>query len=260
VAPKGPSPLTDRPTPAIVLTLREYGEADLLVTFLAPGGGRLTGIAKHARKSRRRFVHCLEPLSRVNFFLAPSRGELEFIQKGELVQAFPSLRRDLKRLAVAALLAEVAGLLAGPPEARSEIFATLEEALGLLEAGVPPESLLPLFLLRLLGSGGYRPRLSPCLQCGREPAGSPLFFHIPRGGVLCAACRQGVPGASLPLSPGAWKLLRLAQDLPRDKLSRLRFPASQREQSLAVFRALLAHHVGQDLKSWPFWEKVISRR
>ena len=91
--------MTERQTPAIVLTVREYGEADLMVNFLTPGYGPLTGIAKHARKSRRRFAHCLEPLSRVVFFLSPRSGrDLEFLQKGELVKSFPALRRDLKRL------------------------------------------------------------------------------------------------------------------------------------------------------------------
>ena len=61
--------MTAQQTPAIVLTVRDYGEADLLVTFLTPGQGPVTGIAKHAKKSRRRFAHCLEPLSRVVFFL-----------------------------------------------------------------------------------------------------------------------------------------------------------------------------------------------
>ena len=87
--------MTERQTPAIVLTVREYGEADLMVNFLSPEYGALTGIAKHARKSRRRFAHCLEPLSRVMFFLSPRAGrDLEFLQKGELVQSFPALRRD----------------------------------------------------------------------------------------------------------------------------------------------------------------------
>ena len=187
--------MTERQTPAIVLTVREYGEADLLVNFLTPGYGPLTGIAKHARKSRRRFAHCLEPLSRVVFFLSPRPGrDLEFLQKGELVKSFPSLRRDLKRLGAAAVLAEVAGLLAGPPEAYQEIFAALEEALALLEQGLPPDSLLPAFLLHLLGLGGYRPRLHHCGVCGHEPA-PPLNFSLPRGGMFCGACRGPGPRA-----------------------------------------------------------------
>lgn len=248
--------MTERQTPAIVLTVREYGEADLMVNFLTPGYGPLTGIAKHARKSRRRFAHCLEPLSRVVFFLSPRSGrDLEFLQKGELVKSFPALRRDLLRLGAAAILAEVAGLLAGPPEAYQEIFAALEEALTLLEQGFPPGSLLPAFLIHLLGLGGYRPRLHHCGVCGAEPT-PPLAFSLPRGGMFCGACRSQAPGPLLPLSPGAWKLLRLAQDLPRDKLSRLRFPAPQRDQSLTIFKAFLRYHLGKDLKSWSFWDKV----
>ena len=246
-------------TPAIVLLVRDYGEADRLVTFLTPGQGRLTGIAKHAKKSRRRFPHVLEPLNRVDFFLSHRPGaDLEFIQKGELVDSFPALRRDLKRLGAAAVLAELAGLLAGPPEAYAQIFATLEEVLGLLEAGGPPDSLLPAFLLRFLSLGGYGPRLSPCLHCGLEPT-PPLHFSVPRGGVLCRACSRGAPGPVLPLGLGTWKLLRLAQGLPRDRLSRLRFPALQREQSLNIFKAFLRHHLGREMKSWSFWEKVGGR-
>lgn len=249
--------MTDRQTPAIILTVRAYGEADLLVTFVTPGEGRLTGIAKHARKSRRRFAHCLEPLSRVVFFLSPRPGrDLEFLQKGELVRSFSSLRRDLPRLAAAVVLAEVAGWLAGPPEAIGEIFATLEEALGLLDqGGSPPDSLLPAFLLRLLTLGGYGPRLDRCLQCGREPA-PPLHFSIPRGGVLCGPCGSGAPGPLLPLSPGTWRLLSLAQGMDREKLSRLRFPRQQRDQAMAIFKAFLSHYLGRPIKSWSFWEKV----
>ena len=93
--------MTERQTPAIVLTVREYGEADLMVNFLTPGYGPLTGIAKHARKSRRRFAHCLEPLSRVVFFLSPVPAGTGVSAEGRAGKSFPALRRDLKRLGAA---------------------------------------------------------------------------------------------------------------------------------------------------------------
>lgn len=243
-------------TPAIVLSVKPYGEADLLVTFLTPSQGRLTGIAKHARRSRRRFANCLEPLNRVTFFLGARRGELEFLQTGELMDSFPTLRRDLKRLGVAALLAELAGLLAAPPEAGGTIFQTMEEALRLLDQGLAAtDSLLPAFLLRLLTLGGYGPRLAACLGCGREPEG-PVYFSIPRGGIFCASCRGEAAGPIPALTPGTWKSLRLAQTLTLDKLTRLRLPDRQRKESLALLRAFLRHHLGRDLKAWAFWDKV----
>jgi DNA repair protein RecO (recombination protein O) len=245
-------------TPAIVLNVKPYGEADLLVTFLTPGQGCLTGMAKHALRSRRRFANCLEPLNKVTFFLGSRRGELEFLQKGELLNSFPALRRDLKRLGAAALLAELAGLLAAPPEAVGTIFQTMEEALRLLDQGqAPSDSLLPPFLLRLLTLGGYGPRLAACLSCSRESEG-PVYFSIPRGGIFCASCRGEAAGPILALTPGTWKSLRLAQGLALDKLSRLRLPEFQRNESLALFRAFLRHHLGRDLKAWGFWDKVVS--
>ncbi len=248
--------MSSRQTPAIVLQVRDYGEADRLVNFLTPDAGRVSGVAKHAKKSRRRFANCLEPLNRVVFHLSTrARGDLEFIQQGELVNPFPNLRRDLRRLAAAALLAELAGELSAPPETTAAIFQTLNQALEFLDRGAEPDSLLPPFFLHILKLGGYGPLWETCRQCGQEPA-PPLYFSIPRGGVVCGPCSKEAPGPLLPLNPGAWKLLRLSQELPPEKLTRLRFPQPQRDQSLAILRTFLRHHLGRDLKSWSFWEKI----
>jgi DNA repair protein RecO (recombination protein O) len=244
-------------TPAIILAVKDYGEADRLVTFLTPARGRITGVAKHARRSKKRFAHCLEPLSRVTLFLSDrAKGDLEFLEKGEAVRSFPSLRRDLARLGAGALLAELAGEMASPPEATAGLFVTLETALAFLEEGAPPDSLLPGFLLHLVRLGGYGLSLDRCLACGLEPQ-PPLVVSLPRGGVLCGACGRGAPGPLVSVNPGTWKLLRLAQGLPPEKLSRLRFPPEQRRQSLTLLRLFIRHHLGRDLKAWAFWDKVV---
>uniref|UniRef100_A0A7C3SKL0 DNA repair protein RecO n=1 Tax=Desulfobacca acetoxidans TaxID=60893 RepID=A0A7C3SKL0_9BACT len=243
-------------TPAIVLTVKDLGEADRLVTFLTPDRGRLTGLAKHAKKSRQRFANVLEPLNRVDFYLsARPAGDLEFLQKGALIRSFSALRRDLRRLGAAAVLAELAGELASPPEAAAPVFAALEDALGHLETGVPADSILTAFALHLLKLGGYAFRLAACVICGQEPA-PPLCFSIPQGGVVCGACQKSAPSPLVALNPGTWKLLRRSQEMPRDKLPRLVFPVWQRNQSLAVIRTFLRYHLGRELKSWSFWEKV----
>ncbi len=245
-------------SPAIILTVKDIGEADRLVTFLTPIKGRLTGLAKHAKKSRKRFPNVLEPLNRVEFFLSErTGGDLEFLQKGELIQAFPSLRRDLPRLAAAAVLAELAGELASPPEAAAPVFAALEEALARLENGQPPDSLLISRMLQLLKLGGYGFHLSTCLICGQEPK-PPLYFSIPRGGVACGQCRQGAPSPFVAINPGVRKLMQQAQEMSKELLPRLIFPPQQRDQCLVVLRAFLRYHLGRELKSWSFWEKVAS--
>ena len=58
-----PAPLT---TPAIVLRSWSFGESDKIVSFLTESHGKLTGIAKGAKRSRKRFANSLEPFSLVN--------------------------------------------------------------------------------------------------------------------------------------------------------------------------------------------------
>jgi DNA repair protein RecO (recombination protein O) len=53
---------------AIILQVKPFQESDLIVNFFSADLGRLVGIAKGAKKSKKRFSHCLEPLSRVRLF------------------------------------------------------------------------------------------------------------------------------------------------------------------------------------------------
>jgi DNA repair protein RecO (recombination protein O) len=152
------------------------------------------------------------------------------------------------------VLAELAGELSTPPETTGEIFRTMNLALEFLDNGAEPGSLLPPFLLQLLKLGGYGPRWDACRVCGREP-GAPLYFSVSQGGVVCGPCSRASAGLLLPLNAGTWKLLRLAQEMPPEKLTRLRFPAPQRDQSLALLKRFLRHHLGRELRSWSFWEK-----
>jgi DNA repair protein RecO (recombination protein O) len=58
---------------AIILRTRDYSESDRLITFFTRNQGQLTGIAKGARRSKKRFVHTLEPLSHVFITYADRR-------------------------------------------------------------------------------------------------------------------------------------------------------------------------------------------
>jgi DNA repair protein RecO (recombination protein O) len=52
-------------TEAIVLRTYPMREADLLVTLFTRAEGKLRGVARSAKKSKKRFGGALEPLTRV---------------------------------------------------------------------------------------------------------------------------------------------------------------------------------------------------
>ena len=48
---------------SIIMRVKDFGESDLLITFFTPDEGKIKGIAKGARRSRARFVNCLDIFS-----------------------------------------------------------------------------------------------------------------------------------------------------------------------------------------------------
>jgi DNA repair protein RecO (recombination protein O) len=62
---------------ALVLRTYKLGEADLIVVFLTRDRGKKRGVAKHARRSRKRFGGALEPLTEVRVaYFEKERREL----------------------------------------------------------------------------------------------------------------------------------------------------------------------------------------
>ena len=99
--------MTIRQDEAIILRTRDYRESDRLITFFSRSQGQLTGIAKGARRSKKRFVHTLEPLSHVLITYADrSSSGLVRIDASELKNGFIELRNDVTRLGYASLSCE----------------------------------------------------------------------------------------------------------------------------------------------------------
>lgn len=175
-------------TPAFVLRTRPYGESDLIVTFITERHGKLTGIGKGARNSKRRFPGTLQPFLQVRLvFRQRAATELAFLLRCELIQALPGITRDLDRYAAASYVLDLTDRLVLGQESGTEVYALVREALELLAAGAPPDPLLRALELHLLRTSGYAPALDHCRACG-APADTALFLVVDRGGLLCRRC------------------------------------------------------------------------
>src|SRR5512143_74416 len=95
-------------TPALVLRTRPFGESDRIATFITEQHGKVTGIAKGAKNSRRRFAGTLEPFVQVRaiFQLRPGT-DLVFLARCELLQALRSFTRDLDRFGAGSYVLEL---------------------------------------------------------------------------------------------------------------------------------------------------------
>ncbi len=92
----------------IVLRYWEYGEKDLIVSFVSPEWGRLQGIAKGAKVSRKRFGPALDLFVWSNFFFQERKNSnLVFIQKLSPISLFEKIRINYQSILYALGLLEM---------------------------------------------------------------------------------------------------------------------------------------------------------
>jgi DNA repair protein RecO (recombination protein O) len=183
----------------VVLRTWKLGEADRIIVFLTRGHGKVRAVAKGVRKTKSKFGSRLEPISHVALQLYEGR-ELDTVTQAETLDHFRPIREDLERVARATALLEVADQVAQEGEPNPGLYRMLVGALRSLSAHSSP-LLVTGFYWKLLSLEGFHPMLDECAGCGG--VGPFVAFELADGGVLCRACRRGMP-----LSEGALSLIR----------------------------------------------------
>ena len=175
--------------PAIILRRVAYGDADWIVTFFTREMGRVTGIAKFARVSRRRFGGALEPGTVVQMSYSERRGQgLVRLEEAQARLPMNGAMKSLERIGGVARVLALAFLQEG--EANPEKFDLLCERLAGLSQRDPGQLDTAAFELRWLAMCGYAPVLGGCVACGEGDADSGRWsFDFERGGLCCPSCR-----------------------------------------------------------------------
>ena len=237
-------------SPAIVLRTVPYGESDLLVFFFTPGRGRLKGIAKGARRSRKRFVNCLDVFSLVRLEYASRRtGEFLLLQSGKLIQGFPGIRKEFATLSRASFMVELAELLFPTGVSEPEIFDLLKGSLERLSQGGDPDSACLVYEIRAMALGGFALGLNACSVCGRAYRNEGrAVFACESGGIVCLGCRS--ESAHRPgLSPEAVRVVRQAQAGPWEAIQELEIPVEVAAELRPVMRLHREHRLERELRT-----------
>lgn len=236
-------------TDALVLRTRAYGESDKIVTFLTRDLGKISGIAKGAAKSKRRFSGALEPATEVLLtYRARSQSDLHFIEAAEILVSRRRLTRHLDRYAFSTYVIEVLDCMVEGREAEGAVYDLARDVFGAIDSAeilAPGSELLRWFELRLLTLCGFEPRLSSCRRCGRATGASadPLRFDPIAGAVVCLACQNG---GGIAISAGGVEAIRVLRDaaLPIAPLA-----SAVSGEVRVLLQTFLQHHLRRPLKS-----------
>ncbi len=241
-------------SPAVVLDCRDHGESDKIVTLFCRQLGRITGIAKGAKRSKKRFVNKLEIFSSLNIFhTLPLDGRLAFIAEAELLDGFINIRTDISCYTTASIIREFFLLATKEMEGDEKLYPLLLWALHSLNAQQPPSPVLIFFLIRFFSIIGYRPNLSNCAECGQQLSNSYNYsFHTQSGGIHCNRCDQGQRNSRIPLSCGTLKSLDMAMKQSLSRLQRLQLTEQSRRESLSFLHMYGRQLFQREIVSWGF--------
>jgi DNA repair protein RecO (recombination protein O) len=174
---------------AYVLRTQELGDADLIVTLFARHQGQVRGVARSARKSRRRFGGYLEPMTVVEATWVEREGrELHRLEQIEGRRSFATMQADPLRQAACAVLAEITSCYAQEAHGEPDAFRLLGAVLESLERGGQPRLLLRYFEYWMLRIHGLLPDLARCGRCGRKLPDARAVAVAPGTGLLCDDC------------------------------------------------------------------------
>jgi len=188
---------------AIVLRTYPLGESDLLVTLFTRLEGKLKGVARSAKRSKRRFGGALEPLTYVRaFYDDRERQELVRLDSCEVIDSPMASEIGYPRAVALGHVAELLDELLPDREASDAVFRLTLSVLREMQGAKlwMAVTYFDLWMTRLMG---FLPELSECAVCGRSLNGSRAFYHALADGLVCIDDKRV---ASSEMSPESRKI------------------------------------------------------
>ena len=174
----------------VVLRETETKETDKILTLLTWDQGKISVIARGARRKNCKFAAAAQSLAYSEWTLYQHR-DWHYASDASTLDLFTGLRNDLTALARAWYMAELTESVAPEAVPEPELLRHLLNGLYALSALHKPPSLVkPAFELRLLCLVGYEPLVDACAVCGRTDPEEPVLDAV-QGVLSCKACGTG---------------------------------------------------------------------
>ena len=242
-------------TQGIVLRETETKEADKILTVFTRDAGKISVIARGARRKSCRFAACAQLLAYSELTLY-QRKDWYYLDEGSTVMLFEGLRRDLDRLALGSYFAELTDAVTGEEQAAPELLSLLLNALYALDRlGKPPLLVKGAFELRLMALAGYEPLADGCAYCGREEP-EEAMLDIRQGVLHCKACGERGRGLSLPVPPPVLAAMRHALYGDPKRLYAFTLPEGALEQFAQVAEAFTAAQLERGFRTLDFFKSL----
>ncbi len=181
-------------TDAIVLRVFPWSETSCIATLFTRDFGKISVLAKGARRPKSPFEAALDLLSVCRIVFIPKAGDvLDLLTEAKLTRRFRAGARDLLRLYAGYYVCELLDRVTLRDDRHTEVFALAEQTLdALARTDLEIRAIVLRWELQLMRMLGHLPSWNQCSQCGEPiPDAATSVFGAEAGGVLCERCQAG---------------------------------------------------------------------
>ncbi|MDW0108976.1 DNA repair protein RecO [Sporosarcina aquimarina] len=236
----------------IVLRTMPYGETNKIVTILTKEAGKLTAMARGAKKPASRLSSITQVFLYGSFLLRTGKG-MGTLEQGEPINSMRHIREDLEATSYSSYIVELIDKLTEDGERSTGIFDLLHDALHAINEGYDPEAISLFVEWKMLRVAGIHPILHQCASCGAVEG--EFAFSFQEIGFLCHRCFHTDPYL-VRISPSQLKLIRTFANVPITQVGTLNLKKPTKQFMKKIVRQIYDEQVGLRLKSLLFLDQL----
>ena len=259
--------MPDFSTNAIVLKKIEFGDHDFIISFLTESNGKISVIAKNAKKSIKRFsghfdLFCVNHIQ--CSFPKKNKDGLTILTKSDLEEGFANIRYDVFKTAYASFWIELLYFYLEENKPQSDIYDLLRFALKALNSDtISKEVLNLLFQIKFMSIAGFSPNLENCNKCQTfidDFQQKNIEFDFKEGEIICKNCLKKKSKHSMTISKGTLKQLFWINNTDIKKADRIKFSSYAMKEGAVLLEAFIPFHIGRDFKSLQFLRSIREKK
>ncbi len=225
----------------VVLSESNMGDFDKMLTILTPNFGKISCVAKGARRPRSALLAGSQIFCFGEYLMYKGTNTYH-INSVEPIEVFYNIRTDLDKLNVAVHINKIVQEVTGENQNCFNIMQLLLNTLYVIsETDKNLDLVLSIFKLRLLSILGFRPNVNECVNCkGKEDL---IYFSLRDNGVKCKNCGKQ-DKSSITISESTYNAIKYTITAPPKKL----FSFSIKDESLEEFKLVTKLYFNEKLE------------
>ena len=203
-------------TTGIVIAENSLGDSDKILTILTPNVGKISCVAKGAKRPKSMLLAGSQLLCFGEYVLRKS-NDLYTIQSCDPVEIFYNIRVDLEKLNYTATLIKIITDVTTENQNNYYILKLFLNTLYVIsEMDMNLDFVISIFKMKLMCLLGFKPRLNGCCTCQDESKNTE-YFSFKDNGLKCETCSKQDTG-TIQISESTKNALRYIEVAPPKKL------------------------------------------